>query len=128
MQSMFGRHPAYENGSPPSLSGAPKTIWKYNTTDHLLTHHAEVDHTQSCKYRAPTIPGQLLIDMFVTKQEEKLMSITEAATDNWRKENNMPASEGLLEIINLEEQQKRARSGTVGSSTSRAACKKRRKH
>ncbi|KAF8164525.1 hypothetical protein BJ912DRAFT_1003998 [Pholiota molesta] len=87
-------------------------------------------NTQSCKYRAPTIPGQLLIDMFVTKQEEKLMSITEAATDNWRKENNMPASEGLLEIINLnlEEQQKRARSGTVGSSTSRAAGKKRRKH
>ncbi|KAF8163984.1 hypothetical protein BJ912DRAFT_1097015 [Pholiota molesta] len=112
---------------PPSLSGNPHTVWKYNMVNHLLTHHAEVDPAQPYKYLAPEIPGQLLIEMFITKQEERLMSITEAATDNWRTENQIPNSDGLEEIVQQEERQKRERSGTVASSTSRGAGKKRRK-
>lgn len=112
----------------PSLSGSPQTIWKYNTINHLLTHHADVDPTQSCKYLTPEIPAQLLIDMFITKQEEKIMSISEAATERWRKENLVPDSDTLLDIVAQAEQQKRARSGTVASSASRSAGKKGRKH
>jgi hypothetical protein len=87
---------------PPSLSGNLKTIWKYNVVNHLLTHHAEVDPTQPCKYLAPEIPGQLLVDMFITKQEERLMNIEEATTDLWRKENLLPDSDGLQAVVDQE--------------------------
>jgi hypothetical protein len=112
---------------PPSLSGSPRTVWKYNVVNHLLTNHADVDPTQSGKYLIPDIPGQLLIDMFITKQEERLMGIKEAATDLWRTENGIPASDGLQAVVD-QERQKRERSGTMVSSASHAAGKKKRKN
>ena len=61
----------------PSVSREPQTIWKYNAINHLLISHSDEDTTQPGKYKAPVIPGDLMMDMFVTRQEEQWMKSTQ---------------------------------------------------
>ena len=43
----------------------------------------------------PTIPGQLLVQMFITKEEEKALVISEYNSVGWRRQNNITDSDGL---------------------------------
>jgi len=47
-----------------SVSGQPQTIWKYNALYHLIHEHSIGD-------TSPPIPGQLLDQIFITKEEER---------------------------------------------------------
>jgi hypothetical protein len=38
----------------------------------------------------PSIPGQLLVKIFITKEEEKALGISEPNTVDWRRQNNIP--------------------------------------
>jgi hypothetical protein len=57
----------------------------------------------------PSIPGQLLVQIFITKEEEKAMGISENNTVNWRRQKNIPDSDGF------ELGQTRKRSDTVST-------------
>ena len=99
---------------PPSVSRDPQTIWKYNAINHLLISHSDEDPTQTGKYKAPAIPGELMMDMFVTRQEEQWMNIDPDATTTFRREHDIPSSDGLESyVIQDEERQKRDRSNTL---------------
>jgi hypothetical protein len=63
-------------------------IWKYNALYHLISEH-------SSGSTPPSIPGQLLVQMFITKEEEKALGILEHDTDDWRRQNNIPDSDGV---------------------------------
>jgi hypothetical protein len=96
---------------PTSVSKAPQTIWKYNALFHLTSEHAS-DSTP------PKIPRQLLADMHIRKEEGMALNFKQEATDAWRKEHNIPATESLLEMMHTEEMQKRERSDTVSTAFS----------
>ena len=73
---------------PTSVSGKPQTIWKYNAMYHLIHEHS-IDGSSS------PIPGQLLIHILITKEEEVTLGISEPVTIVWRKENNIPDNDGF---------------------------------
>jgi hypothetical protein len=72
---------------PTAVSGDPPTIWKYNALYRLISEH-------SSGSTPPSIPGQLLVQMFITKEEEKVLGISEHITVDWRRQNNIPDSDG----------------------------------
>ena len=78
---------------PTSISKASQTIWKYNTLFHLASEHATNSGIP------PKIPRQLLANMFITREEEKALKVTEDATDAWRVEHDIPGTDSLLELI-----------------------------
>jgi hypothetical protein len=98
---------------PPSVSREPQTIWKYNAINHLLISHSDEDPTQTGKYKVPAIPGDLMMDMFMTRQEQ-WMNINPKATMIFHRENNIPNSDGWESyVIQDKERQKRDRSNTL---------------
>jgi hypothetical protein len=94
---------------PTSVSGNPQTIWKYNALYHLITEHSNDGIV-------PEIPGELLVKMFIHRKEETALGIGEDYIHKWRRENNIPDSDGLAAI--MEDQQKRGRSDTVSTNFS----------
>ena len=56
--------------------------------------------------------------MHSTKEEEKVLKITEEVTNAWRQEHNIPGTESLLEMMQAEDMQKRGRSDTVSTAFS----------
>jgi hypothetical protein len=64
----------------------------------------------------PEIPGELLVKMFIHKQEENALGIGEDSIEKWRRENNIPDSDVLA--LMMEDQQKRGRSDTVSTTLS----------
>ena len=94
---------------PSSVSQAPQTIWKYNALVHLASEHS-TDGTP------PKIPKQLLVDIFVSKEEGKALKIGGQVTDFYRREHDIPDTEGLLEM--QEEWEKRKRSDTISTVSS----------
>ena len=74
---------------------------------HLASEH-------STGTTLPTITGQLLVDIFISKEEEKALKFEEEITDLYRKEYNIPDT--LLEM--REEWEKRKRSDTVSTVSS----------
>ena len=77
-------------------------MWKYNALYHLIVEHSHGN-------TPPLIPGELLVQMFITKKEEMALGIHEEETDSWRRENNIPDSDGF---------QKRGRSDTLSTTAS----------
>src|ERR1700732_4768049 len=69
---------------PASLSSHPCTMWKYNIMFHYAEYHADWG---SDNLTLPRISGQLLVDSFITSEEESLMGIDKTLTDEWREEN-----------------------------------------
>src|ERR1700691_1968563 len=57
-----------------------------NIMYHLISEH-------SSGSTPPSIPGQLLVQMFITKEEEKVLGIPEHNTVDWRRQNNIPDSD-----------------------------------
>jgi hypothetical protein len=70
--------PIYCPLCPTAVFGDPPTIWKYNALYHLISEH-------SSGSTPPSIPGQLLVQMFITK-EERALGI---------RQNNIPGSDGI---------------------------------
>ncbi len=100
---------------PPDSPDEPATIWKYNTVPHLCIAHIDEEGN------APDIPAQLLIDMHVSKQEEKWMGIEEALTETWREENMIPDSDGIeFEEARAEANLKRDRALSMADAEHRA--------
>jgi len=62
---------------------------------HLAEYHADwvIDDPT-----LPSIPGQLLVDSFITSEEEGLMGIDEILTKNWRDEHQIPDADGIEEM------------------------------
>jgi hypothetical protein len=90
--------PVQRSLCPPSVSREPQTIWKYNAIGWKVQN-------------IPIIPGDLMMDMFVTRQEEKWMKINPSATTTFRREHDIPSSDGLERyVMQDEERQKRDRS------------------
>ena|ERR1700722_18371238 len=67
-------------------------------------------------YHSTPIIGQLLVDIFVSKEEEKALKIEEKVTDLYRMDHNIPDTDGLLEM--REEWEKRKRSDTITTVSS----------
>ena len=70
---------------------------------HLAEYHADWGSNDPNLLK---ILGQLLVDSFITLEEESLMGIDETLTDDWREENNIPDTDGVEE---MREDLKRAR-------------------
>jgi len=98
---------------PASLSGHPRTIWKYNVMFHLAEYHADWGSDDPT---LPRIPGQLLVDSFITSEEESFMGIDATLTDDWREDNNIPDTDGIEE---MREDLKRARAESNVSGAGR---------
>ncbi|KAF8903714.1 hypothetical protein CPB84DRAFT_1773992 [Gymnopilus junonius] len=66
---------------PPSISGEPRTIWKYSAINLLK----DLPGT----YKLPLIPPEMLIDMFVSRSR-------------WltREENELPGSDDIAALMN----------------------------
>src|ERR1700683_2354296 len=90
---------------PSSVFQVPQTIWKYNALFHLACEH-------STGTTPPTITGQLLVDIFVSKEEEKALKIKEV-TDLYRTKYNIPDTDGLLEMREEWEKRKRSHLGDL---------------
>ena len=73
---------------PTAVSGDPPTIWKYIALYHLISEH-------SSGSTPPSIPGQLPVQMLITKEEEKALGISEHNTVDWRRQNNIPDTDGF---------------------------------
>jgi hypothetical protein len=56
------------------------------------------------------------VDIFVSKEEERALKIEEEVTDFYRKEYDIPDTDGLLEM--QEEWEKRKRSDTISTVSS----------
>jgi len=55
---------------------------------HLIHEHSIGDTSSP-------IPGQLLVQIFITKEEEMALDIQEQVTTSWRRQNNIPDSDGF---------------------------------
>jgi hypothetical protein len=103
---------------PLAISGERRTIWKYNSIYHLLSEHSpecEEDDTNnnSEKTALPKIPGQMTVDMFISRKEEEFLKIMPELTTQYReKYENIPNSDGV-EIIKDELKRERAQTLSV---------------
>lgn len=95
---------------PTSVSGQPQTIWKYNAMYHLIHEHSIGDTSP--------IPGQFLVQIFITKEEERALGIQEQITTKWRRQNNIPDSDGFEAYLQGPQVDKRNRSDTVSTANS----------
>ena len=73
---------------PPTSSGSPQTIWKYNAVNHFIIKHSNSDHS-------PSIPGDFLVQIVIRMAEEKAMGIQERDTVDYRERVAIPDSDGL---------------------------------
>jgi len=93
---------------PLSFSGNPQTIWKYNALYHLISEH-------SSNGIIPEIPGELLVKMFIHKEEEEALGIDKKAAERYRRDNKIPDSDGFAMIMLRD---KRGRSETMSTNLS----------
>jgi len=77
---------------PPNSSGQLKTFWKYNAMYHFVMEHAENNE------ELPPIPPSFLVETFITSQKESLMGVKKEVTSNWRKQYNIPGTDGFEEM------------------------------
>jgi hypothetical protein len=69
-----------------SVSGQPQTIWKYNVIYHF--EHSIGD-------TSPPILGLLLVQIFITKGEQRVLGIQEQVTTSRQRQDNIPDSDGF---------------------------------
>jgi hypothetical protein len=55
---------------------------------HLIHEHSIGD-------TSPPIPGQLLVHIFITKEEQMVLCIQKQVTTSWRRQDNIPGSDGF---------------------------------
>src|ERR1700692_4487103 len=88
---------------PLSFSGNPQIIWKYNALYHLISEY-------SSNGIIPEFPGELLVKKFIHKAEEEALGINQKATERYRRDNQIPDSDGFPMIMPRD---KRGRSGKM---------------
>jgi hypothetical protein len=79
---------------------------------HLAEDHMDIGTNDTL----PKIPGELLVDAFITSEEERLMGIDADLTKEFREENRIPDTDG---IEGLREELKRARAESTVSVVGR---------
>ena len=72
-----------------SVSGQPRTIWKYNAMNHFISEHVPESSV------LPKIPHEFLIDSFIASKEETLMGISIHTTSTWRTQHDIPPSDDV---------------------------------
>lgn len=72
---------------PDTVSGSPRTIWKYNAVFHLASEHSETGELPV------HLPAQLMVDMFISTQEKGLMDIGREFTQGYRNAHGLWDSE-----------------------------------
>jgi hypothetical protein len=97
---------------PHSLSGQPRTIWKYNAMNHFITEHKPASDSKTLTEISPSF----LVESFISSQEENWMGIPGNAIKEWRDEHEIPDTDGIEEIINTSEANKRERAESVVST------------
>jgi len=75
---------------------------------HLAENHMDISTNDTL----PKIPGELLVDAFITSEEERLLGIDADLTAEFRDENRIPDTDGIQE---LREELKRARAESTVS-------------
>lgn len=96
-----------------TVTGTPRTIWKYNTVFHLASEHSEGGNMPA------DLPTRLLVDMFISKREEGLMGIERELTEKWRDEHgflNSDVYEERRQILEQEQPQASKRRPRAPSS------------
>lgn len=89
---------------PPSLTGQPRSFWKYNALYHLASQHLTPEGT------LPVVPPELLVEIFITSKEKASIGISQIKTDEFRDGLNIPDTDGLEVIQDEVERNKRGRS------------------
>jgi hypothetical protein len=82
------------------------------TFDNGAVVITSVIDSDSEKHLPPAISGQLLVQMFITKEEEQALGIPERNTVDWRRENRIPDSDDIQTWLS------RKRSDTVSTTHS----------
>jgi hypothetical protein len=77
---------------PPGALGQKRTIWKYNAVCHIIAEHSNEDGT------LPAFQGEMLVNIFVTSEEESALGIEKNVTEDWRKDNDIPGSDAIEEV------------------------------
>jgi hypothetical protein len=75
---------------------------------HLAENHVDIGTNNTL----PKIPGELLVEAFITSEEERLMGIDTDLTAEFREENRIPNTDGIQE---LQEKLKRTRAESTVS-------------
>lgn len=75
---------------------------------HLAENHVDIGTNNTL----PKIPGELLVEAFITSEEERLMGIDTDLTAEFREENRIPNTDGIQE---LREELKRTRAESTVS-------------
>jgi hypothetical protein len=75
---------------------------------HLAENHVDISTSDTL----PKIPGELLVDAFISSEEERLMGIDPDLTEEFREENRIPDTDRIQE---LREELKRARAESTVS-------------
>jgi len=98
------------------IRGSITCIFQHRNGDalyHLISEHSS----------GSTPPGQLLVQIFITKEDENALDISEYITADWRRQNNIPDSVN----VGVELGQTRKRSDTVSTVHSDSHDQKRNK-
>ncbi|THH18190.1 hypothetical protein EUX98_g8999 [Antrodiella citrinella] len=95
-------------------SGRRRTIWKFNALYHVTSEHPTDDEN------FPIIGKQLLVDMFISSDEERALGIGKERTAKYRMENRLLDSDDYREIAEdvqraVEEKTKRDRAESDSS-------------
>jgi hypothetical protein len=73
-------------------------LWKYNVISHLICDHPEPIPDITNTYKLPLILVKLLVEMFISRQEDMWMGISERATFEYRDDFELPRSDDIEEI------------------------------
>jgi hypothetical protein len=86
--------PIYCPICPESLSGQPRTIWKYNAMNHFIADH----RPSSDGKKLAEISPSFIVESFISSEEENWMGIPHTAIKEWRDEHEIPDTDGIEEI------------------------------
>ncbi|KAH6884031.1 hypothetical protein BKA70DRAFT_1074403, partial [Coprinopsis sp. MPI-PUGE-AT-0042] len=67
---------------PQGLNHQHPTFWKYNLHHHILEFHASEGPDLTRRY--PSLPPQMVVDIYISREEERLLGIPEEDTKDYR--------------------------------------------
>lgn len=97
----------------PLPDSTPRTIWKYNALFHLLSEHPGEDGAMRA------VPPKFMVDMHVSRAEERAMKVEDEMTEVWRGEYDVPGSDDVQGAV--EELERDRTTNSCAQKRSRAA-------
>jgi hypothetical protein len=67
-------------------------MWKYYALYHLISEDSDNGSILE-------IPGELLVKMFIHKAEEEALGMDQDATERYRRDNQIPDSDGFAMVM-----------------------------